>query len=96
MEPLASTFADDPDMAELVPIFVGMLPDRMAAMRASLAAGDLDALRVTAHQLKGAAGGYGFAPIGHAAATLEAALIAGQPPDPALAALEAVAARAKA
>jgi HPt (histidine-containing phosphotransfer) domain-containing protein len=94
-EPLYSSLADDPAMADLIPMFVDVLPQRMAAFRADLEAGDRDALRVKAHQLKGAAGGYGFAPIGQAAASLERALADGQDPAPALEELAALCQRAR-
>jgi CheY-like chemotaxis protein len=80
--PLVSVFADDPDMAAIVTRFVGGLPDRVAAMRAEATAGNHPALRRLAHQLKGAAGGYGFPAITAAAAALEAVSADGG--DPAL------------
>ena len=66
-----SEFADDPDMSEIVTLFVSELPQRMAAMHAALAAGDIERLRTLAHQLKGAAGGYGFPKLGEAAALID-------------------------
>ncbi|MEZ4407848.1 MAG: ATP-binding protein [Polyangiales bacterium] len=71
LPPLRSEFADDPDMADLVVTFATELPSRADAMRAALAAGDHDALRTLAHQLKGAAGGYGYPELTDAAAALE-------------------------
>lgn len=69
---LVSTLASDPDMRDLVEMFVGDLPGRVAAMEAALAAADCVALSRLSHQLKGAAGGYGFPAITDAARTLEA------------------------
>jgi len=66
-----SEFADDPDMSGIVESFVSELPDRVGAMNAALAAGQLEQLRVLAHQLKGAAGGYGFPRLGEAAALID-------------------------
>lgn len=66
-----SDFADDPDMAEIVALFVSELPQRMAAMQAALAGNDIERLRTLAHQLKGAAGGYGFPKLGEAAALID-------------------------
>jgi HPt (histidine-containing phosphotransfer) domain-containing protein len=66
-----SDFADDPDMSEIVSLFVSELPQRMAAMHAALAAGETERLRTFAHQLKGAAGGYGFPKLGEAAALID-------------------------
>lgn len=69
-----SVFADDPAMAELIELFVGELPNRVSAMRAAAVEGRLDDLRHLAHQLKGAAGGYGFSPVSEAAAQVETPL----------------------
>lgn len=66
-----SEFADDPDMRELVELFVGELPERMAAVREAFGSGDAESLRRLAHQLKGAGSGYGFGPISEAAGNLE-------------------------
>jgi HPt (histidine-containing phosphotransfer) domain-containing protein len=57
---LFSTLASDPDMVELVEMFVDELPGRIAALQAAWDAADLEALARGAHQLKGAAGSYGF------------------------------------
>ena len=66
-----SEFADDPDMSGIVGQFVSELPDRVHSMNAALAAGQFEQLRVLAHQLKGAAGGYGFPRLGEAAALID-------------------------
>jgi HPt (histidine-containing phosphotransfer) domain-containing protein len=66
-----SEFADDPDMSGIVGQFVSELPDRVQSMNAALAAGQFEQLRVLAHQLKGAAGGYGFPRLGEAAALID-------------------------
>ena len=66
-----SEFADDPDMSEIVALFVRELPQRIAAMHSALAASNLEQLRLLAHQLKGAAGGYGFPKLGEAAAQID-------------------------
>lgn len=58
-------------MAELAEIFLGQLPVRIDAMRHAWQEGDLTALRFGAHQLRGAAGGYGFPEVGLAAGSLE-------------------------
>lgn len=55
-------------------MFVDELPRRTMAMQAALNSGNLDQVRVLAHQLKGAAGGYGFGALGEAAALVEAAV----------------------
>lgn len=69
--PLLSELAGDADMAELIEMFVAELPERVAALRQALTERDFEALRRLAHQLKGAAGGYGFPSITEAAKDLE-------------------------
>jgi len=70
-EVLLSELADDPDMVELVEMFVDELPDRITAIENKFRENDLEALRSLVHQLKGAAGGYGFPTITDAAKILE-------------------------
>lgn len=72
--PLVSTLSNDPDMRELIEMFVHDLPSRINAIAASAQADDLNRLRTYAHQLKGSAGGYGYEPISDAAARLEQAI----------------------
>ncbi len=72
--PLRSSFADDPDMAELVAYFVDEVPQRLAALRALCESGDREGVQRLAHQLKGACAGYGFESVGQAAASVEAPL----------------------
>jgi len=69
--PIRSDFAGDPDMSELIEYFVSELPERAAAVTDCLRSRRWEDLRRLAHQLKGASGGYGFAPLGEAAAALE-------------------------
>jgi diguanylate cyclase (GGDEF)-like protein/PAS domain S-box-containing protein len=71
-ERLVSVFAHDPDMAEIVAGFVRGLPVQVAALMAASARGDRPLLLRLAHQLKGAAGGYGFPTVSEAAGRLEA------------------------
>ncbi len=73
--PVISSFADDPDMAELVSLFVDELPDRIAALTRAYETGEAAALKRLAHQLKGAGTGYGFAGISERAGVLEGRLI---------------------
>jgi len=72
--PLLSQFANDKDMAELVEFFVGELQERIGALSEAWKSGDRVRLKSLAHQIKGAAGGYGFPSITHSAAALEVAL----------------------
>jgi CheY-like chemotaxis protein len=69
--PLLSQLAGDPDMAPLLREFLGGLKAKMDTLREDLAARRLSQMATLAHQLKGAAGGYGFPEIGDAAALLE-------------------------
>jgi HPt (histidine-containing phosphotransfer) domain-containing protein len=69
--PLVSELSDSPDLADLVEMFVSELPKRVGAMQDSLSRSDLATLASLAHQLKGAAGGYGFPTITDAAGSLE-------------------------
>ncbi len=68
---LYSPLSADPDLAEVVELFVLEMPDRVACLLKSLEESDWDGLRRASHQLKGAAGSYGFMPITPAAARLE-------------------------
>ncbi len=68
---LISELSDDPDMLELVELFVSEFPARIQAMEQAIAAEDVSALATLAHQLKGAAGGYGFPSITDAALHIE-------------------------
>lgn len=72
-----SDLGGDPDLGDLVALFVEEMPARTAALRSHWASGDRETLRRAAHQLKGAAGSYGFAPISQAAAAVDAAVRSG-------------------
>jgi HPt (histidine-containing phosphotransfer) domain-containing protein len=66
-----SSFGGDPDLAELVEIFVSEIPERVSAIESALREDDFEAVRRLAHQLKGAAGSYGFDSLTPAAAAIE-------------------------
>ena len=68
---IISELAFDPDMVRLVELFVQQLPKRAAAFEACLVQNDYEQLVRLAHQLKGAAGGYGFPTITEKAAVVE-------------------------
>jgi len=70
-EPLYSPLAADPDLGELVEMYVDEMPDRIAALQEMIASGNWEELRRFAHQMKGAAGSYGFEPISPIAGTVE-------------------------
>lgn len=75
--PLVSEFAGDADMAELIGFFRSELGERVSALRAAVSAGDAAGLARLAHQLKGAAAGYGYPSITAAAGRVEGALKSG-------------------
>jgi CheY-like chemotaxis protein len=72
--PVVSTFEGNAELMALRDRFVAGLPMRVCAMERGLEAGDLAVVAKLAHQLKGTGGGYGFAPISEAAASLEASI----------------------
>ena len=79
-EPLLySTLGDDPEMGELVEMFVGDLPDRIQAIQSAMTAIDLEEIGRLAHQMKGAAGGYGFDQLTAVALGVEQAARGGDP-----------------
>jgi signal transduction histidine kinase/CheY-like chemotaxis protein/HPt (histidine-containing phosphotransfer) domain-containing protein len=73
-ERIYSRFHADPDLGPIIPLFVDTLPERAERMRAAWRAGEARELARLAHQLRGAAGGYGFPGITAAAAEVEDAL----------------------
>jgi len=76
-EPLYSSLGDDPDLAEIVELFVDEMPERVSSILRLFDASDWDELRRIAHQLKGAAGSYGFDAISPEAMRLEGVLLRG-------------------
>jgi signal transduction histidine kinase/CheY-like chemotaxis protein/HPt (histidine-containing phosphotransfer) domain-containing protein len=73
-EALVSTLGGDDDMRDIVEQFVRGLANRASAIVHATEQSDLEALGRQAHQLKGAAGAYGFQTITEAAAALEEAI----------------------
>lgn len=71
LRPIISEFASDPDMSDLVELFVGELPARISAMQSAWREHRIQNLSRIAHQLKGSGAGYGFPTIGAAAGSLE-------------------------
>ena len=63
--------AVDAEIAALVPRFLAHRAADVERIRAALAAADFDAIRVAAHGMKGAGGGYGFAEISRLGAAME-------------------------
>ena len=78
--PLVSTLASDPDMAELVQFFVEEIGERIETIQTTAQTNDIAGLRTVAHQLKGAATGYGFEPISQTASELERLIDVTEPP----------------
>lgn len=72
--PLKSDFASDPEMMELVREFVHELPERITTLQSAWREANAELVAQVAHQLRGASAGYGFAPVGEAAAKLESAI----------------------
>ncbi len=66
-----STLANDSVLGDLIVEFVADLPARVARIRRHLADQDWPALVRTAHQLRGAAGSYGFHELTPIASKLE-------------------------
>jgi response regulator RpfG family c-di-GMP phosphodiesterase len=73
-EPLISEFANDPDIADILAEFVRLLGDRAMTLTGALARNDMEGLKRVVHQLKGAAGGYGFPSITEQAKAVEDAI----------------------
>ncbi len=66
-----SDLGADEDLGELVEMFVMELPNRIDSLQEALGGNDLSTLKTLAHQMKGAAGSYGFHAISPVAAALE-------------------------
>jgi HPt (histidine-containing phosphotransfer) domain-containing protein len=69
--PIHSSLSGDPVMRDLIMELVSKLPERVRELRRQLEEEDLTGLSLTAHQLKGACGGYGFQPLSEASARVE-------------------------
>ena len=75
--PLYSEIADDPDIAEILVQFVGGLADSARRIERAAAANEPEILVRVVHQVKGAAGGFGFPSITRQAAVVEDGLRGG-------------------
>ena len=60
VEPLISDFANDPDMSEIIEMFVCGLEERIESIQIAFNDRLFKTVSGIAHQLKGAAGGYGY------------------------------------
>jgi len=93
---LYSEMHDDPEFQELIGSFVRDLPPRIAQLEQSRASDDTAALGRCAHQLKGAAGGYGYPSISAAAREVEQDVVRGASASDIDAALAVLVARCRA
>jgi CheY-like chemotaxis protein/HPt (histidine-containing phosphotransfer) domain-containing protein len=75
--PLVSELADDPDVADIVDGFARAARARADALLKALGDDDAPTMQRLVHQLKGAAGGYGFPSITEQARNVEAAFAGG-------------------
>ncbi|MBL8830025.1 MAG: Hpt domain-containing protein, partial [Planctomycetaceae bacterium] len=69
----------DPDLGELVDMFVEEMPGRIETLVQLYSSADRDGLKRFAHQLKGSAGSYGFGQLTPTAARLEHSLKTSEP-----------------
>src|SRR6516162_5033726 len=60
VDPVRSVSADEPDFREVLEQFAAAMPERAGGLREAHRTAAYDQLRVQAHQLKGAGGGFGF------------------------------------
>lgn len=80
-EHLYSTLAGDEIFIELIELFVGEMPTRIAQLGSLFTNREFAELCRAAHQLKGSAGSYGFPQLTEIAAELEGAIKNGAPLD---------------
>ena len=66
-----SDLTNDDDLRDIVALFVDEMEGRVTKIESEYASSDLYSLGRTVHQLKGAAGSYGFAKITQAATAVE-------------------------
>lgn len=79
--PLRSAYAHDPEMSEIIGLFVRDMPTTVENLRKTFQAGDTRTLERIAHQLKGSGAGYGFTELTVTAGALERLLRMGPEPD---------------
>lgn len=80
LTPLKSTYADDPAIAEILPLFLNNVPKYLGDLEARLEHQDWAGAARVCHDLKGTAGGYGYPDIGAATLRLETELKGGCQP----------------
>jgi HPt (histidine-containing phosphotransfer) domain-containing protein len=72
-EPVPILVQADPEIADLLPQYLGRRRAELLALQAALQAADVGALQRAGHRIKGSAAGYGCAALGELAAQLDAA-----------------------
>jgi HPt (histidine-containing phosphotransfer) domain-containing protein len=72
-----SRFANDRDIAPLLPGYIARLAESVRLTEQHMAAGDADAVRKIVHQMKGSGKSYGFDAISTLAAIAESELASG-------------------
>jgi HPt (histidine-containing phosphotransfer) domain-containing protein len=77
--PIYSAIGADPDFADLVDWYVAEMPERVVRLQSLFAAAAWDELRRLAHQIKGAAGSYGFPQLTPLAGRVEQAIVCASP-----------------
>ncbi|MBA4018682.1 MAG: hypothetical protein C0483_16065 [Pirellula sp.] len=78
---IGSTLSSDPDMVELVELFLSEIPQRLGAMAEAFEQENWNELRRVAHQWKGAGGSYGYPQLSAFAARVEDACVTACPRD---------------
>ena len=73
-----SSLVSDPDFAFLVSEFVEQIPNRVSAIRVTMAERSISQLCVLVHQLRGACGSYGFHDVTPLATSLEMSIRSGK------------------
>jgi HPt (histidine-containing phosphotransfer) domain-containing protein len=68
---IPSEYSDDAEMVDIVEMFVEDMPRRLEALAAAWECMDVECVRRLAHQLKGAAAGYGYPRLTERARALE-------------------------
>lgn len=72
--PIYSQLADDPELYNLVKLFIEEMPTRIDRLIKEFGEKNWDDLKNLAHQLRGSAGSYGFGEVTSAAGKLEHSL----------------------
>jgi len=86
--PIYSILGADPDLGELVEMYVDEMPERISLLEQAFSSGDRESLQRAAHQLKGAGESYGFSQLTPLAAAVEYSARDGDPEEAIREALE--------